>query len=84
VKPSEERDSFGLALCCGMHIVKDFAHLYLLCIFVAQAHIIQENADTLQRIMYELQKLNNNYNLNISTTKTKAMAFQGKYLIRLK
>jgi hypothetical protein len=84
VKPTEVRDSFGLALCCGVHIVKDFAHLYPLCIFVAQAHIIQENLDTLQKIMYELQKLNNNYNCNISTTKTIAMYFQGKYLIRLK
>jgi hypothetical protein len=29
--------------------------------------------------MYELQKLSNNYNYNISTTKTKVMVFQGKY-----
>jgi hypothetical protein len=43
--------------------------------------IIQENEDTLQKSMYELQKLSNNYNFNISTTKTKVMAFQGKYPI---
>jgi hypothetical protein len=34
--------------------------------------------------MYELQKLSNNYNFKISTTKTKVMAFQGKYPVRSK
>jgi hypothetical protein len=34
--------------------------------------------------MYELQKLSNDYNFNISTTKTKVMASQGKYPIRSK
>jgi hypothetical protein len=34
--------------------------------------------------MYELQKLSNNYNFNISTTKTKVLAFQRKYPIRSK
>jgi hypothetical protein len=29
--------------------------------------------------MYELQKLSNNYNFNIATTKTKVIAFQRKY-----
>jgi hypothetical protein len=46
--------------------------------------IIQENEDTMQKSMYELQKLSNNYNFNISTTKTKVIAFQWKYPIRLK
>jgi hypothetical protein len=46
--------------------------------------IIQENEDTLKKSMYELQKLSNNYNFNISTTKTKVMAFQGKHPIRSK
>jgi hypothetical protein len=39
--------------------------------------IIQENEYTLQKSTYELQKLSNNYNFNISTTKTIVMAFQG-------
>jgi hypothetical protein len=34
--------------------------------------------------MYELQKLSNNYNFNISTTSTKVMALQGKYPSRSK
>jgi hypothetical protein len=34
--------------------------------------------------MYELQKLSNDYNFNISTTKTKVMASQGKYPIQSK
>jgi hypothetical protein len=46
--------------------------------------LIQENEDTLQKIIYELQKISNNYNFNISTTKTKVMGFQGKYPIRSK
>jgi hypothetical protein len=46
--------------------------------------MIKENEDTLQKSMYELQKVSNSYNFNISVTKTKVMAFQGKYPIRLK
>jgi hypothetical protein len=46
--------------------------------------IIQENRDTLHKSLYELQKLSNNYNFNISTTKTEVTAFQGKYPIRSK
>jgi hypothetical protein len=53
-------------------------------LFADDMLIIQENEDTLQKSMYELQKLSNNYNFNISTTKTKVMAFQGKYPIRSK
>jgi hypothetical protein len=44
--------------------------------------ILQENEDNLQKSMHELQKLNNIYNFKISTTKTKVMAFRGKYPIR--
>jgi ABC-type uncharacterized transport system YnjBCD ATPase subunit len=46
--------------------------------------IIQQNGDILQKSLYELQKLSNYYNFNISTTKSKVMAFQGKYTIRSK
>jgi hypothetical protein len=35
-----------------------------------------ENEDTLQKGMYELQNLSNNYNFKISTTKMKVMAFK--------
>jgi hypothetical protein len=56
-------------------------------LFADEMLIIQENEDTLQKSMCELQKLSNSYNFNISTTKTKVnkvMAFQGKYPIRSK
>jgi hypothetical protein len=46
--------------------------------------IIQENEDVLQKSTHEVQQLSNNYNFNISTTKIKVMAFQGKYPIRSK
>jgi hypothetical protein len=51
-------------------------------LFADEMLIIQENEDTLQKSMCELQKLGNSYNFNISTTKV--MAFQGKYPIRSK
>jgi hypothetical protein len=38
----------------------------------------------LQRAIYELNKIADNYNLKISVTKTKTMAFKGKHLIRTK
>jgi hypothetical protein len=47
-------------------------------LFADDMLIIQENEDTLQKSIYELRKLSNNYNFNKSTTKTKVMAFQGK------
>jgi hypothetical protein len=46
--------------------------------------IMEENEYTLQKSMYELQKLSNSYKFNISTTKTKVTAFQGKYPVRSK
>jgi hypothetical protein len=53
-------------------------------LFADDMFIVQENEDTLQKSMNELQKLSNNYNFYISTTKTKVLAFQGKYAIRSK
>jgi hypothetical protein len=53
-------------------------------LFADDMMIIQENGDTQQKCMCELQKLSNNYNFNVSTTETKVMAFQGKYSIRSK
>jgi hypothetical protein len=45
-------------------------------LFADDMLIIQENGDTLQKSMYELQKLSNNYNFNISTTKQKLWLFK--------
>jgi hypothetical protein len=38
----------------------------------------------LQRAIFELNKTADNYNLKMSVTKTKTMAFKGKYPIRIK
>jgi hypothetical protein len=46
--------------------------------FADDVLIIQENEDTLQKSKYELQKLSNNYNFNISTKKNKSYGFSGK------
>jgi hypothetical protein len=56
----------------------------MMMLFADDMLIIQENEDTPQKSMYELQKISNNYNFNISTTKTKVMAFQVKYPVRSK
>jgi hypothetical protein len=46
-------------------------------LFADDMLIIQENEDTLQKSTYELQKLSNNYNFYISTTKQKLWLFKG-------
>jgi hypothetical protein len=46
-------------------------------LFADDVLIIQENEYALQKSMCELLELSSNYNFNISTTKTKVMAFQG-------
>jgi CRISPR-associated protein Cas8b1/Cst1 subtype I-B len=48
-------------------------------LFADDMVILQDNV---QKNMYELQKLSNIYNFKVSTTKTKVMAFRGKYQIR--
>jgi hypothetical protein len=45
-------------------------------LFADDMFIIQENENTSQKSIFELQKLSSNYNFHISTTKTKVMAFQ--------
>jgi hypothetical protein len=45
-------------------------------LFADDMLIIQENEDTRQKSMNELQKIRNNYNFNISTTKTKLWLFK--------
>jgi hypothetical protein len=45
-------------------------------LFADDVMMIQENGDTLQKSMCELQKLSKNYNFNISTTRTKIWLFK--------
>jgi hypothetical protein len=53
-------------------------------LFADNMVILQENEDNVQKSMYELRKLSNICNFKICATKTKVMAFRGKYLIRSK
>ena len=46
--------------------------------------IIQETEDKLQRSLHQLYLLCENYNMKISTKKTKMMAFLGAYPVRTK
>jgi hypothetical protein len=46
--------------------------------------IIQESEDELQRAIFKLSKITEEYCLKISASKTKVMAFLGKYQIRSK
>jgi hypothetical protein len=53
-------------------------------LFADDLVILQENKENLQKRMYELKKISNIYNFKIYTTKTKVMAFRGKYPIQSK
>jgi hypothetical protein len=47
-------------------------------LFADDMLVIQERENILQKSKYELQKISNNYNFYIFTTKIQVMAFQGK------
>jgi hypothetical protein len=51
-------------------------------LFVDNQILIQDNQDKLQYLIYTLCSTGKMYNLKISTTKTKVMAFKGKFLVR--
>ena len=46
--------------------------------------IIQDTKEKLRKCVYILNQLSKDYNLKISTDKTKIMAFKGKQLLRSK
>ena len=46
--------------------------------------IIQDSEDKLQKSVYLLNQMSKDYNLKISTDKTKITAFNGKHLVRSK
>ena len=46
--------------------------------------IIQDGEDKLQRSIHIFSQMTREYNLKISSSKTKIMAFRGKHLIRSK
>ena len=51
-------------------------------LFADDQVIIQDTEDKLQKSVYILNQLSKEYNLKISTDKTKVMAFKGKQLLR--
>ena len=53
-------------------------------LFADDQVIIQDTEDKLQKSVYILHQLSKDYNLKISTDKTKIMAFKGKHLMRPK
>jgi len=50
-------------------------------LFTDDQVIIQDSEDKLQKSVYILNQTGKDYNLKISTVKTKIMAFKGKYLV---
>jgi hypothetical protein len=46
--------------------------------------VIQDSEDKLQKSVYILNQMSKDYNLKISTYKTKIMAFKGKHLVHSK
>jgi hypothetical protein len=53
-------------------------------LFADDQAIIQDSEDKLQKSVYILNQLSKDYNLKISTDKTKIMAFKRKHLVRSK
>ena len=53
-------------------------------LFADDQVVIQDTEDKLQKSVYILHQLSKDYNLKISTDKTKIMAFRGKHLMRSK
>jgi len=50
-------------------------------LFADDQIIIQDSEDKLQKSVYILNQMSKDYNLKISTDKTKIMAFKGKHLV---
>jgi len=61
-------------------------NLYLNTLLFAddQIIIIQDSEDKVQKSVYILNQMSKDYNLKITTDKTKIMAFKGKHLVRSK
>ena len=60
-------------------------NLYLNTLLFADDQVItQDSEDKLQKSVYILNQMSKDYNLKISTDKTKIMAFRGKHLVRSK
>jgi hypothetical protein len=53
-------------------------------LFADDQVIIQDSEGKLQKSLYILHQMSKDYNLKISTDKTKIMAFKGKHLVRSK
>jgi hypothetical protein len=50
-------------------------------LFADDKVIIQDSEDKLQKSVYTLSQMSKDYNLKISTDKTKIMVFKGKHLV---
>ena len=58
-------------------------NLYLNTLLFADDKVItQDSEDKLQKSVYILKQMSKDYNLKISTDKTKIMDFKGKHLLR--
>jgi hypothetical protein len=53
-------------------------------LFADDQEIIQDSEDKLQKFVYIINQMSKDYNLKISTDKTKVMAFKGKHSMRSK
>jgi len=53
-------------------------------LFADDQVIIQDSEDKLQKCVYILNQMSKDYNLKISTDKTKIIGFKGKHLLRSK
>jgi len=59
------------------------SNLYLNTLLYANDQVtIQDSEDKLHKSVYKLNQMSKDYNLKISTDKTKIMVFKGKHLVR--
>jgi len=66
----------------GINLGRNFFFSSLL--YADDKVIIYYSEDKMQRAIFKLNKIADNYNLKISVTKTKTTAFKGKHPIRTK
>jgi endonuclease/exonuclease/phosphatase family metal-dependent hydrolase len=68
----------------GIVIKEDSGDALNCLIFADDLIVLQESEDDLQRSLFELDKIGQDYNLIISSSKTRVMAFRGKDPVRSK
>lgn len=60
-----------------MKLTLELHKTYTQCLFTDNPFTVQDTENSLQQLVYKLQQLCNEYNMKISITKIKVVAFRG-------